>query len=115
MKPKDDKGFSLVELLVVIGVIAILAGLLLPTMSRAKFKGQNAVCKNNLRQMAVALNLYADDYQVYPPWFVWIKPDGQAMYGVSWEHFLAWYLFPRDLGNPMVMGKLMRFYQCPAG
>jgi prepilin-type N-terminal cleavage/methylation domain-containing protein/prepilin-type processing-associated H-X9-DG protein len=54
-------GFTLIELLVVIAVIAVLMAILMPALNRAREQGKRAACLNNLKQMALAWNLYADD------------------------------------------------------
>ena len=56
------KLFTMIELLIVIAIIAILAGMLLPALKAARDKAYDAVCRNNLKQMSYAASLYSGDY-----------------------------------------------------
>lgn len=68
--------FTLIELLVVIGIIAILAGLLLPSLNKARKSSKRITCMNNLRQMGMLVQNYQSDYNsVFPPWISTLYPN----------------------------------------
>lgn len=61
-----QRGFTLLELMIVVAIIAILAGILIPNFTHARAQAQTAACEANLREIATAFELYYADNQVYP-------------------------------------------------
>ena len=112
------RGFTLIELLVVIAIIAILAALLLPALAKAKAKAEGIYCLNNLKQQALAFNLYNSENAQLPP-----NPGGLSPTTNSWcTGWLTWgtadantntsYLLNAALGP--YNSKSLGVYKCPA-
>lgn len=111
---RDQNGFSLVELLVVVAIIGILTALLLTAISKSKIKGQQIRCVNNVRQLGLALRQFITDYHVYPlnvnlhwanadehatTWRTALEQEGLSgrdpwalkRLGTNWWHSTVWY------------------------
>jgi prepilin-type N-terminal cleavage/methylation domain-containing protein/prepilin-type processing-associated H-X9-DG protein len=99
---KLRRGFTLIELLVVITIIAVLVSLLLPAIQQARESARRTQCRNNLKQIGLALHNYASSLQVFPPGYVDANgnpnstPDNDKGSGWGWATFL---LPQMDQGN----------------
>lgn len=111
---RSPRAFTLIELLVVIAIIALLISLLLPSLAKAKESGRTTVCLSNMKQIAAAFNLYANDYK-----------------GAIWEAgnanpFRFWHSGPQNprlpvsAANPAVVGAAFEYltrvdkaFECP--
>ncbi len=109
---KGELAFTLIELLVVIAIIAILAALLLPALSKAKKAAQRANCVSNLRQISLAVHLYAQDNQDVLPGPNW---NGQYVrYRTGNDYQLVSYIHPYLGLTPRPEYQLARVLACPS-
>ena len=75
--------FTLIELLVVIAIIAILAAMLMPALSKARETAKTASCTSNIRQVGMAAITYGADTSFYPPKF-FVDASGKRIKGITW-------------------------------
>lgn len=109
---RSTLAFTIIELLVVIAVIGILASLLLPALARAKDKGKQTFCRNNLRQLALAFHMYNSDFNDQFP-----APGSSTKYGPQPEDWIWWH-YGRNISNSSVaryVGEFnARIFTCPS-
>jgi prepilin-type N-terminal cleavage/methylation domain-containing protein/prepilin-type processing-associated H-X9-DG protein len=104
---RSIRAFTLVELLVVIGIIAVLIGILLPVLSNARRQGNLVKCSSAMRQIAYAFTLYSkENKDKYPTlkWTPWVFAGENAAASLYWNDFLLPYLSRSAGTNKQNMG-----------
>ncbi|RLS55651.1 MAG: DUF1559 domain-containing protein [Planctomycetota bacterium] len=124
LRSRKSSGFTLIELLVVIAIIAVLIALLLPAVQQAREAARRTQCKNNLKQIGLALHNYESAMRVFPPsrinissprfqisWVVMCLPymDQAPMYNL-YNANLNWY----DPANDSVTTNFLETMVCPS-
>lgn len=125
MRRKSNRGFTLIELLVVIAIIAVLIALLLPAVQQAREAARRTQCKNNMKQLGLAMHNYHDRCNVFPygemnaccfhqrdTWMQQILPtiDQANLYTAYQADTSAWVM---DV-TPTVRDRSVSAFQCPS-
>ena len=98
-----NAAFTLIELLVVIAIIALLMAILVPVLHKAREQGKDIICRNNLRQVGIGTNLYAEDWDLK-------IPRGSAG-NIAWYVLFMPFLAQKPIDNDY---RTVEIYRCPS-
>ncbi|HMP60486.1 MAG TPA: DUF1559 domain-containing protein, partial [Gemmatales bacterium] len=128
MRPRRLRsGFTLVETLVVIAIVAVLLALLLPAVQRVRGAASRLQCLNHLKQIGIACHHYHNDYGTLPPGGIeWRPPGNTTNRQLAWSAFILPYIeqdgirrrldFSQPFDSPInapAAAQVIRIYLCP--
>ncbi|HYT89136.1 MAG TPA: DUF1559 domain-containing protein [Gemmataceae bacterium] len=118
--PRTASGFTVVELIIVIAILAVLLGLLLPAVQMMRERANRSDCQNNLKQIGLACHNYHDTYKCFPPGIGYYPQQPNKPFGNAFVHLLP-YL---ELGNlyqlsyrwddPQLYSRPLAVFSCPS-
>src|SRR3954466_1734549 len=105
-RERGGLAFTLVELLVVIGVVAILASLVLPALAKAKTRGLSIACLSNIRQLGLAWIMYSGDFEDRLPYNLGGNPERTsfaAKTNINWvNNIMSWEVDPENTNTALI-------------
>ncbi len=94
LKPGRNRpaGFTVLELIIVMGIVVVITTLLLPAVQKARMQARESQCKNNLKMLAIAMHNYHDVHATFAPGWIRHTPEAQSSSGFGWHVFLLPYV-----------------------
>jgi prepilin-type N-terminal cleavage/methylation domain-containing protein len=102
-------GFTLIELLVVIAIISVLIALLLPAVQAAREAARRTQCRNNIKQMVLALHNYSDTNRMFPPGHLETGEENPPPGGQTAQHQIGWLTYILPFAEHQATYKLIPF------
>lgn len=111
--PQTRRGFTLIETVTVASVASVLMSLVVPGMQEARNVARETECKNQLKQIGLALHNYHDVYRTFPPGWISRRPEGEGHPSTGWQTSILPFVEQAPLYNRLDVTNAV--YECADG